>query len=246
MELLTPLTPDERAFLLREAETAWAAKTHFGGTQSLFWLRLLCQCANRQEEIAFHNRRHREFEKLIGAKAYRDRVAAVDAQGSRLRRELESFPLDSVRVVTLTQGEWGLAWKAVTSASKRQIGAPWELLSMATGKLHFVIPSAEYFPVVNQLLVMNIAPKAKPFFSDGAESPLLEATDGLVAVGSPDNNAAIAELAVTGGGVQAVVLPDACGALVIACSDAHSGLVMLRREMRGPHLEGMTRSKVAV
>jgi hypothetical protein len=246
VELLTPLNPDERALLLREAEAACAAKKHFGGTQSLFWLRHLCKCANRQEEIAFHNRRHREFQKLIGTKVYRDPVAAVDAQGSRLRRELEDFPLDSGRVVTLAPGEWGLAWKTDPAPVKPQSSAPWEMLARATGKIYFVIPSTGYFPVVNQLLVMKLAPRAEPRFCDGEESPLLESADALVAVGTPVNNAAIAELSITGNDLEVVALQDACGALVIPCSNPREGLALLRRAIRGPHREGGARTKVAV
>ena len=212
----------------------------------MFWLRHLCKCANRQEEIAFHNRRHREFQKLIGTKEYRDPVAAVDAQGSRLRRELERFPLDSGRVVTLTPGEWGLAWKTILAAEKTQGAAPWELLARASGKLYFVIPSTLYFPLVNQLLVLKLAPRAEPRFCDGDESPLLESADALVAVGTPVNNAAIAELAVTGADLQVVALPDACGALVIPCSDPREGLALLRRAIRGPRREGVVRAKMAV
>jgi hypothetical protein len=246
VELLTPLSSDERALLLREAEAACSAKKHFGGTQSLFWLRHLCKCANRQEEIAFHNRRHREFQKLIGTKQYRDPVAAVDAQGSRLRRELEEFPLDSGRVVTLTSGEWGLAWKTNVASVKAHSSAPWEMLARATGKLYFVIPSTGYFPVVNQLLVMKLAPRAEPRFCDGDESPLLESTDALVAVGTPANNAAIAELSITGSDLQVVALPDACGALVVPCSDSREGLALLRRAIRGPQREAVARTKLAV
>lgn len=212
----------------------------------MFWLRQLCKCASREEEIAFHKRRHREFQKLIGTKSYSDPVAAVDAQGSRLRRELEAFSLAGNRVVTLTAGEWGLAWKTVLPVAKPQGGAPWEPLARATGRIYFVIPSTDYLPVVNQLLVMKLAPRAEPRFADGTESPLLEPTDALVAVGTPKNNAAIAELAVSGSGVQAITLPDACGALVVPCSDAREGLALLRRAIRGPHGEGVIRAKVAV
>ncbi|MBM3766031.1 MAG: hypothetical protein FJW32_11625 [Acidobacteria bacterium] len=233
MDLLTPLSPDDRVHLLRDAEAACAAKEHFGGSHSMFWLRQLCTCKTRQEEIAFHNRRHREFEKLIGEKTYKDPVAAVDAQGSRLRKELEAFRADADRVVTLTPGEWGLAWKPIAPRTEPQGGAPWELLARATGRIYYVIPSAEYFPVLNQLLVMKLAPRAEPRLADGAESPLLEPNDALVAVGTEANNAAIAELAIRGGQVQAVALRDACGALVVPCPDARGGLALLRRAIRG-------------
>lgn len=246
MDVLTPLTPDERALLLRKAEEACAAKTHFGGSQSLFWLRRLCKCATREQEIAFHKRRYREFETANPDKTYAGLEAAVDAQGSRLRRELESFAFDENRVVTLTNGEWGLAWKAAAAAALPQSTAPWELLSQACGKLYFVIPSVDYFPVVNQLLVMDLAPKAKPLFFDGNESPLLERNDALVAVGSAENNAAIAELEIAGDGVQAIPLRDACGALVVPCSDPREGLATLRRAIRGPHREGVPRARAAV
>lgn len=182
MELLTPLTIEERALLLREAEVLYASNKD---SHSLFWLRLLCECGNRKAELALHGRRHEVFRKRMGSVDDKKAVAAVHAQGTRLRRELEAMSRTDGRVVTLVRGHWGLAWKTKAPEAKAPNAASWEMFARATGNIHYVLPSTEYFPLLNQLRFMKLAPNTEPMYWDGKESPLLAPEDVLVAAGTP-------------------------------------------------------------